>query len=57
VMLPLLPDWRWLLGRDDTPWYPSVRLFRQTEWGRWDQVVARVAAALSEVKQAALVRT
>lgn len=47
VMLPLLPDWRWLQDRDDSPWYPSVRLFRQTEWGRWDQVVARVAAALA----------
>ncbi|AJP71780.1 glycosyl transferase family 8 [Sphingomonas hengshuiensis] len=52
VMLPLLPDWRWLQGRDDTPWYPSVRLFRQTEWGRWDQVVDRVAAALTEHKRA-----
>jgi Glycosyltransferase family 9 (heptosyltransferase) len=51
VMLPLLPDWRWLLGRDDTPWYPSVRLFRQTEWGRWDQVLDRVAAALAEQRR------
>jgi len=51
VMLPLLPDWRWLLGRDDTPWYPSVRLFRQTEWGRWDQVIDRVAAALAEQRR------
>ncbi|EIZ77181.1 hypothetical protein WSK_4248 [Novosphingobium sp. Rr 2-17] len=51
VMLPLLPDWRWLLGRDDTPWYPTVRLFRQTEWGRWDQVIDRVVAALTEQKR------
>lgn len=50
VMLPLLPDWRWLFGRDDTPWYPSVRLFRQTEWGRWDQVIERVSSALAAVK-------
>ncbi|WP_448662041.1 glycosyltransferase family 9 protein [Sphingomonas sp. CJ20] len=50
VMLPLLPDWRWLQGRNDTPWYPSVRLFRQTEWGRWDEVVSRVATALKEEK-------
>lgn len=48
VMLPLLPDWRWLQEREDTPWYPSLRLFRQTEWGRWDQVVDRVAKALAE---------
>jgi hypothetical protein len=50
VMLPLLPDWRWLQGRDDTPWYPSVRLFRQTEWGRWDQVINRVSSALNDKK-------
>jgi hypothetical protein len=50
VMLPLLPDWRWLQGRDDTPWYPSVRLFRQTEWGRWDQVIGRVSDALVALK-------
>ncbi len=48
VMLPLLPDWRWLLEREDTPWYPSVRLFRQREWGRWDQVIESVAQALAE---------
>ncbi|TWB29963.1 glycosyltransferase family 9 protein [Nitrospirillum viridazoti] len=50
VMLPLLPDWRWLQNRDDTPWYPSVRLFRQTEWGQWGPVVDRVAKALAEFK-------
>lgn len=50
VMLPFLPDWRWLLNREDSPWYPSARLFRQSEWGRWDQVVARVATALAELR-------
>lgn len=50
VMLPLLPDWRWLQAREDSPWYPSLRLFRQTEWGRWDQVIDRVAGALAERK-------
>lgn len=48
VMLPLLPDWRWLQHRVDTPWYPSVRLFRQREWGHWDQVVGDVARALAD---------
>lgn len=52
VMLPLLPDWRWLLGRDDTPWYPSVRLFRQTAWGDWTGVVSQMAAALAALRVA-----
>lgn len=47
VLLPLLPDWRWLQHRTDSPWYPSVRLFRQRAWGRWDQVVDDVASALA----------
>jgi tetratricopeptide (TPR) repeat protein len=49
VLLPYLPDWRWLLDRDTSPWYPTVRLFRQDETRRWDSVVARVQAALSEL--------
>jgi len=35
------PDWRWLLGRDDSPWYPTARLFRQPEIGDWDSVIRR----------------
>jgi Flp pilus assembly protein TadD len=38
--------WRWLSGRDDSPWYPSLRIFRQTRPGEWAPVIARVAAAL-----------
>jgi tetratricopeptide (TPR) repeat protein len=46
VMLPKTPDWRWLLEREDSPWYPTVRLFRQTATGDWSAVVERLAAAL-----------
>jgi Tfp pilus assembly protein PilF len=40
--------WRWFLNRDDTPWYPSMRQFRQTSAGDWGEVIGRVAHALSE---------
>ena len=46
ILLARSPDWRWLLDRDDTPWYPTVRLFRQQRAGDWDDVMRRVAAAL-----------
>jgi tetratricopeptide (TPR) repeat protein len=46
LLLPFNPDWRWLLGREDSPWYPSLRLFRQSAPGDWDGVLARVADAL-----------
>jgi len=46
VLLPFAPDWRWLLRRDDSPWYPSLRLFRQSALRDWAGVVARVATAL-----------
>ncbi|MEI9972143.1 MAG: hypothetical protein WDO73_08840 [Ignavibacteriota bacterium] len=35
-------DWRWLLDREETPWYPAMRLFRQKSPGAWDEVVERV---------------
>jgi ADP-heptose:LPS heptosyltransferase len=41
-----IPDWRWLLDRDDSPWYPSMRLFRQPRVGDWQSVIARVHGAL-----------
>lgn len=47
VVLPFLPDWRWLLGREDSPWYPSVRLFRQPAPRAWGPAVAQIAAALA----------
>jgi hypothetical protein len=48
VLLPFIPDWRWLLDREDNPWYPTARLFRQDQSRSWDKVVARLAAALRE---------
>jgi hypothetical protein len=46
VMLPFSADWRWLLGRDDSPWYPSVKLYRQRSVGDWGSVFERVRADL-----------
>jgi ADP-heptose:LPS heptosyltransferase len=43
VALRKVQDWRFLLGRDDSPWYPSMRLFRQTEAGDWRGVFDRIA--------------
>ena len=48
ILLPFMPDWRWLLDRDDSPWYPTARLFRQDETRGWDSVMARVRAALDD---------
>ncbi len=48
VALPLVPDWRWFREREDSPWYASMRLFRQRTGGDWDDVFARIAAALGE---------
>ena len=47
VALSLVPDWRWLMGRDDSPWYPTIRLFRQVTHGGWDDVFRRLAKALT----------
>jgi tetratricopeptide (TPR) repeat protein len=46
ILLPFIPDWRWLLARDDSPWYPSARLFRQDERRDWRSVAEAVRAAL-----------
>jgi tetratricopeptide (TPR) repeat protein len=46
VLLPFAPDWRWQLGRDDSPWYPTLRLFRQSRPRDWHTVVARLKAEL-----------
>ena len=49
LMIAQAPDWRWMLGRDDSPWYPTARLFRQRRAGDWAEVVARIADALPTV--------
>jgi ADP-heptose:LPS heptosyltransferase len=46
LLLSFTPDWRWLLERMDSPWYPTMRLFRQPRFGDWDAVVAAVTQAL-----------
>jgi tetratricopeptide (TPR) repeat protein len=46
ILLPYTPDWRWLLDRDDSPWYPTVRLFRQDETRDYGKVIARVRSEL-----------
>jgi Flp pilus assembly protein TadD len=48
VALPFPPDWRWLLEREDSPWYPTLRLFRQTTPGDWQDVFARITEALKQ---------
>jgi hypothetical protein len=50
VMLPFVPEWRWLLERDDTPWYPSLRLFRQTSRADWASVTGVIASELARFK-------
>ena len=49
LLLPFAPDWRWLLGREDSLWYPGMRLFRQPAPADWHSVVDRVARALTQV--------
>jgi hypothetical protein len=46
IMLPYVPDWRWMLKTSESPWYPTARLFRQPAPGRWDAVVQDIVAEL-----------
>ena len=48
ALLPFVPDWRWGLKGDDTPWYPTMRLFRQPSLGDWASVIRRVVAELEQ---------
>jgi ADP-heptose:LPS heptosyltransferase len=53
VLLPFQPDWRWLLGREHSPWYPQARLFRQPAAGDWGSVMGRLREALASYAQVA----
>ena len=46
ILLPFAPDWRWMLQRTDSPWYPTMRLFRQKNWGDWNSVFQNVTEEL-----------
>src|SRR5258707_14830809 len=48
IALKQVPDWRWLLDREDSPWDPTARLFRQRLAGDWDELIARIAAGLGK---------
>jgi ADP-heptose:LPS heptosyltransferase len=48
LLIPNSPDWRWLLSRNDSPWYPTMRIFRQPEPGDWQSVVVALEVALKE---------
>ena len=54
VILPYAPDWRWLLERDDSPWYPQMRLFRQQQAGDWQSVFMKIRNALADLTAARL---
>src|SRR5262249_13014555 len=51
VLLPWVTDWRWMLHREDNPWYPTMRLFRQKQGEDWSGVIARLVAELQAVTQ------
>jgi tetratricopeptide (TPR) repeat protein len=52
LVIPIVPDWRWLLKRDDSPWYPTMRLFRQTTSGDWRGPIRKVVQALAKFDRA-----
>jgi tetratricopeptide (TPR) repeat protein len=53
TLLPFSPDWRWLLDREDSPWYPTMRLYRQPTAGNWQVVLAKVKADLEALASTA----
>ena len=53
ILVTYVPDWRWMLAREDSPWYPTARLFRQDAAREWASVMARVEQALGEFVKSA----
>lgn len=53
VLLPVMPDWRWMLGRSDSPWYASVELFRQNRWADWSPTLDALKQKLAQLAQLA----
>jgi hypothetical protein len=56
LALPFVPDWRWMLQRNDSPWYPTMRLFRQASFGKWEDVFRGIATELKQVVRTKLER-
>src|SRR5262249_52643158 len=56
VAIHFVPDWRWLIDRDDSPWYPTMRLFRQRTRGDWEDVFRRIADELHKELGSAPIR-
>lgn len=52
VLIPFSPDWRWMIDRTDSPWYPSLKLFRQSSPGDWNSPIARMTQTLQELAKA-----
>jgi len=57
LMITFSPDWRWLLDRDDSPWYPSMRIFRQSAPGDWSGVTARLRDELRDAAERRVARS
>ena len=49
ILLPFIPDFRWMLDYEDSPWYPSAKLFRQQDQGDWETVISRVKKELENL--------
>ena len=49
LLLPLVPTWRWLRNGEESPWYPTMRLFRQTQSGDWTELIQRVEKSLKQL--------